>query len=194
MKLLQLALPDYQLKNEPDFHSIGLKVEEKIGEEFPNQWLAMRGISLADHEGKSAADLQALILEHGTDRYDPHRKGVHHEMDEKFGIELHAIALKHEDSFICPHYQEKAKEGFSALGGFFEDFNQGAILDRGYALRINFLLFYELDQLEVAPMKWTEHGPSFTRLYIEPMHASCFRFKDSAKKREALLGLLHLRE
>jgi len=192
MKIIQLSLPEYHVQDESDFNAIGFQVEEKIGEEFPNKWLAMRGISLADHPGKSADELEQLILEYGTDRYDPDRKGVHHEMDEKFGIELHAVAIKYEESFYCPHYRSKSREGLSALGGFFEDFYHGARLDRGYSLRIDFLLIYDLNKLEVAPMKWTEHGPRFTRLHIEAFEASCFRFKETSRKQEALIGLLHL--
>lgn len=192
MKITQLGLPAYDLNKEPDFNVIGLQIEAKIGESFPKQCLGMRGISLADHPGKSAEDMQYLILKHGTDRYDPNRKGVHHEMDEKFGIELHIVPIKYDGEFLCPHYQGKAREGLSVIGSFLEDFYLGAKIDRGYPLRIDLLLFYELDKLEVVQMKWLKGRAVHTKLYLAPRDSSCFRFKEPEKKQEALVGLIHL--
>lgn len=192
MKKLALSLPDYKLDTGVDLNLIGLKIEEKIGQELPHIWMAMRAISLSDHVGKSMQEVQDLIRAHGTDRYDLHRKGVHHEMDKEFGIELHAIAVKHEKHFVCPHYQKKGKEEISAVGAFLQDFYHGAIIDRAYPLRIDLLLFYQLDLLLPAPIKWGEKGAVFSKEKLDPKLSSCFRFKHPEKKQQALMGLLEL--
>ncbi|MEL6250661.1 MAG: hypothetical protein AAFR87_01515 [Bacteroidota bacterium] len=192
MKITHLALPAYSLEKEPDFQLIGSQIEAKIGEEFSNQYLAMRGISLKDHPGKSPKELESLILKYGTDRYDPNRKGVQHEIDEEYGIELHAVSLRYDQEFFCHHYQHKYREGHKGLAGFLEDFYHGAKIGRKDPLRIDLLLFYDLNKLEAAPMRWSNGWPVKTHRYINPIHATDFRFKDTDRKQEALVGLLHL--
>ena len=193
MKELQIALAEYKLDPNIDFNKMGFRLEEKIAQMFPQKWMAMRGISLQDHPEKNIDEIKALIRRHGTDRYDPYRKGVHHEMDEEFGIELHALAVKFEKAFLCPHYQKEGKKGLSSMGAFLQDFYHAAIEDRGYPLRIDLLLFYKLDLLIPAPMKWGEDGPIFTDESLNPKLCSCFQFKYPKEKPKALIGLLELR-
>ncbi len=137
-----------------------------------------------------AGEVAEKIKKIGTDRYDPLRKGVHHHLDKEFGIEIHAVPMIYENEMICPHYSGERRKTGSAIGELLNDCDSGAVVDRGYALRIDLLMFYDLEQLIPAPLTWTDKGPTHTDNPISPQQSSAFRFKTPSDKRSALLGII----
>lgn len=191
-KLYRISIPEYNLEEGQDFGAVGKKLDNIIKEHYPDQWVAVRGISLKDHPDKSADWLVQTIQEYGTDRYDPERKGVHNDLDKEFGIDLHAVPMMYDEDMICPHYSgERCKSG-SAIGELLNDCHGGAIVDRGYPLRIDMLLLYDLKKLQPAQLIWTEEGPTHTKESISPKETCTFRFKDRNNKKDALLGIIRI--
>ena len=78
----------------------------------------------------------------------------------------------------------------AAIGQLLSDCHDGAIVDRGYPLRIDLLMLYDLDQLKPAPLIWTDNGPTHTEEQISPQETSTFQFKDPADKKSKLLGII----
>lgn len=190
MRVFTVKIPEYNLEQSPDFSKIGAKLDNILKENFPGKWLAVRGVSLQDHPGRSLAWLVEKIKEIGTDRYDPKRKGVLESLDTEFSIELHAIPMMYNNEMVCPHYSGERCETGSAIGELLNDFVVGAVVDRGYALRIDVLMLYDLDQLKSAPLTWTDKGPTRTDIPILLQETCTFQFKDPANKRRALLGII----
>ncbi len=190
MKVFRVKMPEYNLEQSPDYSKIGAKLDDILAINFPGKWLAVRGVSLQDHPGKSLTWLAEKIKKIGTDRYDPLRKGVHHHLDKEFGIEIHAVPMIYENEMICPHYSGERRKTGSAIGELLNDCDSGAVVDRGYALRIDLLMFYDLEQLIPAPLTWTDKGPTHTDNPISPQQSSAFRFKTPSDKRSALLGII----
>lgn len=191
--IYEIAIPDYRLELALNFSVIGAKLDELLKQQFPDRWIAVRGISLHDHPGRSADELVELIREHGTDRYDPQRKGVHHSMDSEFGIDLHAIPMFAHDGMIeCPHYSGERLSTGSPMGEALLDLYEGAKVDRGYPLRIDLILIYDLEQLQAAPMVWTEAGPQRSTHVIATQSSTVFCFKNPEEKSKALLGVIKI--
>lgn len=187
-----ITLPEYTLDSKPEFYLIGSKLDAFIKENFPNQWLAVRGISLRDHPNQAMDDLVATIIQSGTDRYDPDRKGVHGDIDEQFGIELHATPMISRDGdLFCPHYSNRLETG-SVFGDFLLDCYEGTKVDRGYPLRLDIVMVYDLTMLEPAPMIWKENGPVSHGDPINPQETTVFKFKYPDEKPKALLGIIKI--
>ena len=192
MKVFTVKIPEYNSEQSPDFSKIGAKLDNILKENFSGKWLAVRGVSLQDHPGRSLAWLVEQIKEIGTDRYDPQRKGVHDDLDKEFGIDTHAVPMMYGDKMICPHYSSERCETGSAIGELLSDCHGGAVVDRGYALRIDILLLYDLDQLTPAPLTWTKKGPIHTDSPISQQETCTFKFKDPTDKKRALLGIIKI--
>src|SRR5436305_4661581 len=146
-----LALPEYTFAPEPDFAAIGRRIDALLAAHFPGRWIAIRGVSLIDHPERTVDDLVATILELGTDRYDPNRAGVHDDFYRGFTIDLFAVACLVSDGLDCPHYRGDRCSTGSVAGELLSDCYGGAKIDRGYALRIDVLMVYDLNQLAPAP-------------------------------------------
>jgi len=192
MKIFSEKIPGYNLEQIPDFATIGKRLDNIVKENFPNKWLAVRGVSLQDHPGRSLTWLVEKIQELGTDRYDPKRKGIHDGLDKEFGIDLHGVAMMYKNKIVCPHYSDERRETGSAIGELLNDCHGGAMVDRGYALRIDVLILYDLDQLASAPMIWTDNGPAYTDSPKSPQETCTFRFKHPENKQGALLGIIRI--
>jgi hypothetical protein len=192
MKVFTVKIPEYNLAQSLNFTVIGAKLDNIIKENLPGKWLAVRGVSLQDHPGRSLAWLVEKIQELGTDRYDPQRKGVHDDLDKEFAIDLHAVSIMYKDEMVCPHYSGERCETGSAIGELLSDCHGGAVVDRGYALRIDVIMIYDLDQLKSAPLTWTDKGPTHTDSPISPQETCTFQFKNPANKKGALLGIIKI--
>jgi len=170
-----LDLPEYKIDSKPDYAAIGPKIDRFIETHFPGRRIALRGIFLDDHPDLSRDQLVATILELGTDRYDPERKSMHHEHYAEIGVDIHAVsfevtdrlrALEDEDYIAAP----------SPMGEFATDFFESALAERGYSLRMDILIAYDLDQLVAVH-----------REYLQG-----YAFRDPTRKQAALLGLVNI--
>lgn len=193
-QIYEISLPEYEKDESTDFSKIGKKADEFVATNYPNKWIAIRGVSLESHPGKSLDELVELILEHGTDRYDKNRKSVHYEMDEKFGIELHASTVFYnKDEAKSGHYSKERLTTGSPIGQQLEELYHGAIIDRGYPVVADLLLIYNVDKLKTPPIQWNEkkNEPEFTDTPKPPENSTSFIFKGN--KKDALLGIVKIK-
>jgi hypothetical protein len=173
--IIELSLPEYGIDTPPDFEAIGKKIDAALEEAFPGKEVALRAISLAEHPGKTLDELVGIIVEKGTDRYDPQRLPVDNELFSQYGTELHASA----STIGKDHYGEGAD--------FVRKFYENILLDRGYRLRIDLILVYDLHQL-VRADRLDPNSPGVPAR-LEPY---LFRFRYPDRKPEALAGILKL--
>ncbi len=137
--------------------------------------MALRGIYLQDHPDLSRTELVTTILELGTDRYDPERKSIHHDYFGPLGVDLHAVpcevtdrlrGLKDDDYVKAPSFS----------GEFIRDFFESARAERGYSLRLDILIAYDLNLLVAVPAGAT----------------MSYAFKYPDRKRDALLAVINV--
>src|SRR5262249_19105993 len=145
--------------------------------------------------GRSLEDLVATILELGTDRYDPNREAVHGDFGTGVRIDLHAgpcIVANGKLRSLRPKDQPLQDDpDYTEMGGLVRIFYEGALADRGYSIRLDVIMLYDLDQLEPAPIRWTPEGP--VPGPPPPPEESCeFTFKHPDRKPEALLGVIKI--
>lgn len=170
-----LSLPEYTIDTRPDYADLGPQIDCFIERHFPGCRMALRGIYLGDHPHFSRAELVATILERGTDRYDPNRKSIHHDWYEQRGVEVHAVACEVTDKLRGLGDEDYiAAPSFS--GEFIADFYESALAERGYSLRLDLLIVYDLDHLVAVP-----EGASMS-----------FAFKHPDRKREALMAIVNI--
>ena len=169
----EISLPEYKIEPQTDWLSVGRKLDRLVAASFPGRRLAIRGIGLTDHPDKSPDELVATILELGTDRYDPHR-GLHYTRDETTDDIWAGPCLVTEDGLVALD----SLEG-SVMAEAVQIFYEGALADRGYSVRLDVLMLYDLDQLL----------PVCAGPYL-PLDCYEWTFKDPNKKREALLGVI----
>jgi hypothetical protein len=173
--VLELPLPEYSIDSQPDYVAIGIKIDRIIEENFAGKDVAIRAISSMDHPQLVLDSLAEIVLETGTDKYDPNRKGVAHEEFEPYRADFQAGS--------CTVGKDSAGEGADIIKKFYEN----VLLDRGYRLRIDLIIIYDLHQI-VRAEKVDEEKPGVDAR-LEPY---LFRFKDPERKTRALLGIIKL--
>ncbi len=77
------------------------------------------------------------------------------------------------------------------MGEVVDLFYGGTLADRGYAIRLDIIMIYDLNQLEPCPIQWTSgranRGPA------PPPEENCaFNFKHPERKPEALLAIIKI--
>jgi hypothetical protein len=189
-----IALPEYTREQKPSHLPIGRKLDQLIETHFPGKRLAIRGIGLVDHPGWSLDDLVSTIVTLGTDRYDPNREAVHGDFGTGVPIDLHAgphVVSDRLRSLRTKDQRLLEDPDYTAMGKLVSLFYSGALADRGYAIRLDVILIYHLDQLEPAPIQWTPEGPVPGP---PPPYENCceFTFKHPDRKRKALLGVIKI--
>ena len=183
------ALPNYVRGLEPDFLAVGRKLDATIEAHFQGA-IAIRGISVVDHPGHSLDDLVAIIQELGTDRYDPQRKAVQHELYDPYGVELHALPCTVEGGFLRAH--SSLVEAPSVMADVLGDFWGGPPVDRGSPpMRLDLLIIFDPHQLEPIFVSY-DGKPREGGETPQLMHSLEFRFKFPDRKSEALLGFIKI--
>jgi hypothetical protein len=176
-KIIEIVIPEYKIDSKPDYKSIGLKIDEAVAKNFGGQYL-VRELSVKDHPDYSLDELADIIVKTGTDKYDPDRKGVAHEEFEPYKPDLQAGLVQIENSQIV-------SESFS------EDvrrFYENTLLDRGYRLRIDLIVFYDPEQMIQA------HKIDVNKPSVAPhLEQFLWRFKYPDRKAEAVKGIIKIR-
>lgn len=173
-KIISLSLPDYTIDAKPNYVNLGSKIDKVIEDNFDGKDIAIRALSSTDHPQYTLDELVKIILEKGTDKYDPNRKGVGHEDFKPYCVDLQAG--------FCTVGKNHFGEGADIIKKFYEN----VLLDRGYRLRIDLLLIYDLHQLTQAKKDSDKPG---VHPRLEPY---LFRFKNPKNKQRALLGIIKL--
>jgi hypothetical protein len=184
IKVIAVAVPEYSVDKKPDYLKIGEKVDAEIERNFGDQKYIYRAIGIYDHPKLTLDELVSIILKTGTDKYDPSRKGVYHEQFSVYDYDIQAGSFEIRDGNIVI----EASDTYPTLfGDTIYDFYENAPQDRGYPVRIDILVFYDIDKLELAKLK----NPVSKE--VDPRLAKyLYRFKDRGKKKDALLGIVKI--
>ncbi len=164
-----VSIPEYRRDTKPDYQIVAKKINEMILSHFPGEGTAIRCLSVADHPNQSLDSLIETIQRLGTDKYDPNREGVLHDFYKGRGIDLFALAYDR-------------ISGEKIVAETIENFYEGALQDRGYRVKLDVVLIYDLNQLEFVPVDYGKGD----------MGRDAFRFKDPANKVKALLGIIKI--
>ena len=176
MKIVEVSIPEYTLESQPDYLAVGAKIDKVVEENFEGKFL-VRELSIADHPNLSLDELVKIILETGTDKYDPSRKGVAHEEFEPYKPDLHAGEVVVENgNLVSESFSEDVRR-----------FYENTLIDRGYRLRIDLLVFYDPDQM-VRAEKVDMNKPSVAAHLEEYL----WRFKNPENKSGAVVGILKI--
>jgi hypothetical protein len=175
-KIVTISLPEYKIEKQPDYEAIGSRIDKVLADNFKGTYL-LRSLSITDHPQYTLDQLVDIILKTGTDKYDPNRKGVDHEVFEPYRPDLQAGTITIENGKIMG-------ESFSAdIKRFYEN----VLLDRGYRLRLDLLVLYDPKQM-VKAEKVDDTKPS-VRPHLEEF---LWRFKDPEHKPDALAGIVKI--
>lgn len=173
--IISLPLPEYNIASQPDSKSIGAKIDKALEVNFDGKDVAIRALSLTDHPQLTLDEFVEIILKTGTDKYDPNRKGVDHEVFDPYKPDFQAG--------FCTVGKNHYGEGEDFIQKFYEN----TLLDRGYRLRLDLLVVYDLHQLVKAD-KIDKTKPDVA----EHLVSYLFRFRDPEHKPQALLGIIKL--
>jgi hypothetical protein len=173
-----VAMAEYSIEVKPDYATLGPRLDRFFETHFPpNRKLGVRAIFLADHPNMTRDELVASILKLGTDRYDSNRKGIHHNYYAPHGVERHLVVCRVTDKLRgLDDADYVAAE--SVFAEFMEDFYESALTEpeRGYSMRMDILIVYDLDALVAVP-KDRPRG---------------YAFKHPDRKPEALLAIINV--
>lgn len=184
MKILEISLPEYTATEKPDYIKIGAKLDRLIEENFSEfQEIAIRAVGLIDHPGKTLDGLVKSISETGTDKYDSNRKSFVHEEFSAYDFDLQASRYYFEER----HLLSKDQTDLPPSAGIIRGFNEWTLQDRGYKIRLNLLLIYNMEELELGK-KIKADAPDLR----EGLTKCLFKFKDSKRKQDALVGIIKL--
>ncbi len=112
--------------------------------------IGVRGLSLIDHPGWSAAALADVIIRTGTDRYEPERLLPFTAGYDALGVDLHVEPAMIEDTGL-----RALRHSESVCGRMLYDFQVGPPVDRGGTpLRIDVITLYDLDRLVSVPVPY----------------------------------------
>lgn len=167
---LTVALPDYSIDSEPDHKKIGRKVDDVLRSHFMGQTIVARGLSSAEHRGKTLDELAVIIASQGTDRYDPARKGDRYDNVEGKHIDLFGFRRK-----VTP----RMRLFKDIVWGFYH----GSIAIYGKPTRIDILIVY--DALQMTRVSHSYKGSGQVK-------RDGFVFKDPGNKPQAVLGIIKI--
>lgn len=171
-KIIEITLPEYKANVEPDYLTVGPQLDKLLEQHFMGQEIVLRCIGSQDHPGKTLDELANIIMKTGTDKYDPAREGQGYGVGTDQG--------KHIDFFGTPVRVHAGTDIFTTE--LLDDFYHGSLGDRGYAVRIDIVIIYDVNKLTKV-----EH------LYGEDVEESDgFVFKDSDNKPDAVLGVIKI--
>jgi len=175
-KIVEISIPEYTIDSQPDYQSIGAKIDKAMANNFKGNFL-VRELSMIDHPQYTLDEFVDIILKTGTDKYDPNRKGVAHEEFEPYKADLQAGEVIIKDGKIVG-------ESFSEdIRRFYEN----VLLDRGYRLRIDLIVIYNPEHLVQAEK--LDHTKPGTEPHLEQY---LWRFKDPENKPSAVVGIIKI--
>jgi hypothetical protein len=184
VKVIAVSVPEYNVGSRPDYLKIGRKVDAEIVKYFKDGKYIYRAVGINDHHGGILEQMVQTILETGTDRYDPNPKSVCHEQFCVYDYDIHAGSFEIKESKIVIAPTDKIP---SLFGDTIYDFYENAPLDRGYPVRIDLLLLYDPDKMELAGLK----KPDSPRVSPD-LEKYLYRFKDRKNQQKALLGIVKI--
>ena len=89
-----MSLPEYDLNLKLDYAALGERVDAFLVTCLEGGHYVSRSISFHDHSDLSLGELAALVLERGTDKYDPHQKEVAQKAFSGYNHYFHGTAFE----------------------------------------------------------------------------------------------------
>lgn len=182
-KIIEVKVPEYKIDKKPDYLRIGAKVDKVIEENFSDGIYGVRAIGKDDHPNLTLEKLVKTVLENGSDKYDPNRKGVCHDQFSVYDYDVQMGTFEIKNSKLVNYPNELPGLFAETIYNFFEQ----TPFDRGYAVRIDLLLIYDLSQFELA--KKVNSRETNIRLSLENY---LYKFKNRDNKKSALLGIIKI--
>ena len=182
LRVVEVAVPEYSVSREPDYLSVGGKVDRAIEASFPDGRYILRAIGLDEHPELTLQKLVRIISDTGTDKYDPGRRSVAHDEFSGYDYDIHAgpIEIRHSRLVVEPD------EMFpTVFGGIAWHFYHGAPLDRGHSVRIDLLILY--DPRKVVRARKSHPSAKGVR---KGLNRFLYKFADPRNKRDAVRGLV----
>lgn len=175
-KIVKVAIPEYTIDAQPDYKSVGAKIDKAIADNFEGTFL-LRALSMIDHPQYTLDEFADIILRTGTDKYDPNKKSVASEGFEPYKPDIQAgeIIIK-DGKIISEPFSEDVRR-----------FYENTLLDRGYRLRIDLIVLYDPKQMVQAEK--IDHTKPSTQPHLEQY---LWRFKDPDSKPKALVGIIKI--
>ncbi len=162
-----ISISEYNLANKPEYEKVGGIIDAEIKKYFMGKHIATRCLSMQDHPNMTIDSLVEYIDKNGTDKYNADRKmSVAHDFYAEKGVELFVSPI-----FVSPQLNHMSE--------VVADFYEGALEDRGYAIKVDLIAIYDLEKLELIPIQ-----------YDDGIGNDAFKFKDSHSKQEAVLGFI----
>ncbi|MGB4768799.1 MAG: hypothetical protein WBP22_06130 [Candidatus Saccharimonas sp.] len=170
MLVSEVAIPFYTVDSEPDDQAIGKIIDEKLKNQFPGKKVVVRAVASSEHPGKTVDELVEIIVQTGTDRYDPDRTGDRYENIEGKHIDLFGFLA---DAGLDDGVFSKAVWGF---------YHSSKAI-HGYPMRIDIVSIYDASKMDQIIHRYEGR---------EDVKDDGFAFKDQANKQGALLGIIKI--
>jgi len=172
VKVFTVSTPNYQTDTQPDYKAIGAVVDAELKKHFTGQMVGLRALGSQEHPGKTVDELVEIIKRAGTDRYDSNRGGDRYDNAEDRHIDLFLLRRK---------ITEKSKIFWQFTWSFYES----PLKVRGYPVRIDILVVYDLSKLKAVRTTHTHEGRPITK-------RDGYVFRDPAHKAGAVLGVIKI--
>jgi len=172
VKVFTVYAPDYRIDIQPDYKAVGAIIDTELKKHFVGQMVGLRALGSQEHPGKTIDDLVEIIKRDGTDRYDPKRNGDRYDNVEGKHIDLFLLRRK---------ITEKSKIFWQFVWSFYES----PLKVRGYPVRADILVVYDLSKLKVVRTIHTHEGRPITK-------RDGYIFRDAANKADAVLGVIKI--
>ncbi len=169
MKRIEIAVPEYTVESEPNYESIGRKIDNALMNNFSGDEILLRGIGSSEHNIDREELIQTIITT-GTDRYDEARRGDRYENVDNKHIDLFAF----EETV-----HEHMNLGWQVIYGFYHS----AISVHGRPTKIDILTIYDASYFDVVEHRY--HGRT-------DIKTDGFAFKDGVEKSNAVIGIIEL--
>jgi hypothetical protein len=181
-KIIRVPVPEYHVRDRPDYDVIGSKVDQAIGKVLSDGVYIIRSIGLQDHAGLTLDQLVQIVLATGTDKYDSDRTAVGQEEFSGYDYDIQAGPVEVKRGRLEPDESDD-----TVFGGIARHFFEGAPLDRGYPVRIDLLLLY--DPAKMLRARKRDSGAKGVR---KGLNKFLYKFRDPADKKGALVGLVEI--
>lgn len=175
-KIVTISIPEYKIDSQLDYQKVGAQIDSALQDNFEGTFL-LRALSAADHPNLTLDQFADIIIQTGTDKYDPNRKGVAHEEFDPYKPDLQAgeVIIK-EGKLVGESFSEDVRR-----------FYENTLLDRGYRLRIDLIVLYDPTQM-VKAEKVDMDKPNVD----EHLEQYLWRFKNPDQRPGAVKGIIKI--
>ena len=175
VKVTEVHLPEYNVKKKPNYLKLGKKVDAVLERSFSDGKYILRAIGSDEHKGLSLNKLASIVLRTGTDKYDARRKGVCHDEFSGYDYDIQAGTFEIKKGKLIVEGNDYP----SIFGDIVYHFYEHTPIDRGYPVRIDLLLIYDLTKLRKA-RKVNPKAPPVRRKLINFLYT----FKNPKNKKD----------